>query len=62
MGTGHIPAQTPEDAKKWRDGLGTVIRQLRETNRGRDVGAIAQSIADYRREFLGDPTKILSLE
>lgn len=62
IGTQKIPAKGPEEEKKWRDGLTAVVHELRSTNRGKDVAVIAQRIAEYRREFIGDPTKTLLLD
>lgn len=62
IGTRKIPAKGPEEEKKWRDGLTAVVKELRTTNRGKDVAVIAQRIAEYRRDFIGDPTKTLMLD
>ena len=62
MGSENTPVRTPEEDKKWKQGLGAVIKQLRNTNMGKDVGAIAASIAQYRRDFVGDQTKIIKLD
>jgi len=62
MGTQNMPVKTAEEEKIWKDGLGAVIKQLRSTNVGKDVSAIAQRIAEYRREFMGDPSKVLHLD
>jgi hypothetical protein len=61
LGTHNAPAHSPDDHKRWNEGLGTVIKQLRSANVGRDVNAIAAAIAEYRKEFVGDPTKVLNL-
>ena len=61
MGTEHTPTQTPEDEQKWKDGLTTIIKQLRSTNAGKDVRAIAHRIVEFRREFTGDASKTLHL-
>ena len=60
MGTKHIPANTPDEFKRWNEGLGQVVRELRNTNLGKDANAIAARIAQFRRDFVGDPTKILN--
>uniref|UniRef100_A0A2D3VKR6 Putative zinc-finger domain-containing protein n=1 Tax=Ramularia collo-cygni TaxID=112498 RepID=A0A2D3VKR6_9PEZI len=62
IGTRKIPAKGAEEEKAWRDGLTAVVKELRSTNRGKDVAVIAQRIAEYRRDFIGDPTKTLMLD
>lgn len=62
LGTESIPAYTVEEKQKWRDGLSEVIQELRNTDMGQDAIAIASRIAEYRRQFVGDPTKILNLD
>ena len=62
MGADEIPAKSPADIQKWKDGLGALIQQIRQSNQGRDVEAITKRIAEYRREFLGDPSKTLLLD
>jgi molecular chaperone GrpE (heat shock protein) len=57
-----MPANDPETEKKWREGLTAVIKELRNTVQTQDVAAIAQRIAEFRREFIGDPTKTLLLK
>ena len=61
MGAEHIPADTAEDDQKWKDGLTEVIKQLRTTDLGTDVRMIAERIAEYRRDFIGDPSRVLRL-
>jgi len=46
---------------RWNNGLSEVVKQLRNTNQGTDVNAIAARIAQYRREFVGAPDQILNL-
>lgn len=62
MGADQIPAKDPEDISKWKKGLAALITTIREQNQGRDVEAISKRIAEYRREFLGDPSKTLLLD
>lgn len=62
MGADQIPAKLPEDVKKWKVGLGTLITKIRHENQSRDVEAISKRIAEYRREFMGDPSKTLLLD
>ena len=61
LGTHGAPAHSPDGQKRWNEGLTTVIKQLRAANVGRNVNAIATAIAEYRKEFVGDPTKVLNL-
>lgn len=61
MGTMNVPAYDNLAKQRWNEGLGAVIKQLRTTNIGRDAGAIANKIAEFRREFVGDPVKVLNL-
>ncbi|KXT11463.1 hypothetical protein AC579_3300 [Pseudocercospora musae] len=58
IGTEHTPARTSADEKRWKDGLATLVKQLRASN-VKDVAAIAHRIAEYRRAFPEDPTRIL---
>jgi hypothetical protein len=37
------------------------VKQLRVSNQGSDVDAIAAHIAQYRRDFVGRPDQILNL-
>jgi hypothetical protein len=63
LSTNHSPAKNPEDEKRWKAGLGELIKELKTTNLGKqDVGIIAQRIAQYRREFIADPTSTLRLD
>lgn len=47
---------------RWNVGLSDVIKQLRDSNQGTDVNAIAARIAQFRREFIGTPDQVLSLK
>ncbi|KAK5170568.1 Zinc finger C3H1 domain-containing protein [Saxophila tyrrhenica] len=61
MGTKNVPARTPEQYKQWKDGLAAVIRELRAIKPAPDANAIAKRMAEYRRDFIGDATKVLNL-
>ncbi|KAI6884159.1 hypothetical protein KC363_g3692 [Hortaea werneckii] len=61
LGTNRTPTHNPDEERKWKEGLGTVIKQLRTTNQGKDANAIAAKIAEFRREFIGDDSKVLNL-
>jgi hypothetical protein len=37
------------------------VKQLRMSNQGTDVNAIAARIAQYRRDFIGIPYQVLNL-
>ncbi|KXT06820.1 hypothetical protein AC578_7256 [Pseudocercospora eumusae] len=58
IGTERTPARTQADEKRWNDGLATLVKQLRASN-VKDVAAIAHRIAEYRRAFTEDPTRVL---
>ncbi|KAK7537081.1 uncharacterized protein J3D65DRAFT_696181 [Phyllosticta citribraziliensis] len=54
------PGRTQEDQDLWRVGLRQILKSLRE--QGVKSGeAVAKAIADYRREFLKDPSRVLNL-
>ncbi|KAK7515607.1 hypothetical protein IWZ03DRAFT_360765 [Phyllosticta citriasiana] len=54
------PGRTQEDQDLWRAGLRQILKNLRE--QGVKSGeAVAKAIADYRREFLKDPSRVLNL-
>ena len=57
----RLPVQDEAGEKIWKDNLSLIIKQMRATNATRDANAIAIRIADFRREFLGDATKVLNL-
>lgn len=61
MGTQDIPVSGEADRKKWNEGLAAVVRELRGSNLTKDADAIASRIARFRRDFVGDPTRILKL-
>lgn len=63
MGADQTPAKTPEELKKWKAGLAVLIADIRSTHgQANDVELISRRIAQYRREFVGDPTKTLLLD
>lgn len=62
MGTERTPARNPEEDARWKEGLQNLVRELRTTNFGRDAGLIAQRIAEYRRSFVNDPTRVVLLD
>lgn len=61
MGTVNIPVQSAQERKAWNDGLARVIKELRDSNHAMDGTTIASRIAEFRREFLKDPTRIIML-
>ena len=54
------PGRTPAEEKQWVEGLKTLLKDLRQRNT-RNLNDVATEIADYRRKFLNDPTRILVL-
>ncbi|KAM0705694.1 hypothetical protein Q7P35_007054 [Cladosporium inversicolor] len=61
LGTRNAPWKTEEERIRWSNGLSEIIKQLRDSNQGTDVNAIASRIAQYRRDFVGNPHQILNL-
>ncbi|KAK5675728.1 hypothetical protein LTR17_027759 [Elasticomyces elasticus] len=57
----RIPTSTPEETTRWRSGLTAVFQELRSRKVNKDAAAIAARIVQYRREFLGNPNKVLYL-
>jgi len=55
------PGQTQEQKNAWNQGLKAVIRELRSQN-VRGAAAVAAAIVEFRRAFIGDPTRVLNLE
>ena len=58
MGKGE--GATPEEKDEYIKGLKTLIVDLRE-RRIKDLDAIAEAIAQYRIQFLDDPSRVLPL-
>lgn len=56
-----MPAYTPAEVKKWKEGLAVLVRSLRADGAAKDANSIAKRIAQYRREFVGDPTRVINL-
>jgi hypothetical protein len=61
LGTRNAPWKTEEEKTRWVNGLSEVVKQLRMSNQGTDVNAIAARIAQYRRDFIGTPDQVLNL-
>jgi hypothetical protein len=55
------PGQTQEQKNAWTQGLKAVIRELRGQN-VRGAEAVAAAIVEFRRAFIGDPTRVLNLD
>ena len=57
------PTNDPQAQLAWRKGLTELIQNLRSQNipSDRSSSAIAAKIVEYRRQFLGDPSKVLNL-
>lgn len=51
---------TDEERKLYRQGLLDTIKRIRAQGLN-DPSAVTQALMDYRRDFLNDPTKVLSL-
>lgn len=63
MGTQRTPARGPEQDKRWKQGLNDLIKELRTSGTiGKDAGLIAQRIAEYRRAFVNDPTRVVMFD
>lgn len=60
MGTKNIPARTKDEFTRWNLGLQDVITILKAAN-VRDGITIATRIAEFRREFVGDPTRVVNI-
>jgi hypothetical protein len=59
LGTSN-PGQTEEEKQEWNAGLRTVLKDLREKNT-KDPDVVAAAIAEYRRKFLQDPSRVLNI-
>ncbi|KAK7192003.1 hypothetical protein PSPO01_01575 [Paraphaeosphaeria sporulosa] len=59
LGTAN-PGKTPEERQRWNDGLRGVLKDLRQKNT-KDPNGIAMEIANYRRQFLQDDTRVVNL-
>lgn len=59
LGTSN-PGRTPAEEQQWKEGLKLVLKDLRQKNT-KDLDVVATEIASYRRRFLKDPSKILTL-
>jgi hypothetical protein len=60
MGTKNTPTRTKEEAERWNTGLQALIRTMKAADI-RDAATIAARIAEYRRQFLGDPSRVITL-
>lgn len=59
LGTAN-PGKTPAERQQWNDGLRNVLKDLRTKN-SKDPNVIAMEIANYRRAFLNDKTRVINL-
>lgn len=59
LGTAN-PGKTAEEKVHWATGLRDVLKELREKNT-KDPDVVAAAIADYRRAFLRDPSRVLNI-
>ncbi|KAK3677033.1 hypothetical protein LTR78_003238 [Recurvomyces mirabilis] len=61
LGTHRTPTTNIEDKQRWNKGLGDLVAYLRTTPASKDANAIATNIAQYRRDFVGDESRVLFL-
>lgn len=54
------PGRTDEERSQWAEGLKGILKELRQKN-VKDPNVVAIEIANYRRRFLKDPTKVLNI-
>lgn len=59
LGTAN-PGRTDEERQRWTEGLKAVVQDLRKNNI-KDSEVVAASIAAYRRQFLNDSSRVLTL-
>jgi hypothetical protein len=59
LGTAN-PGKTQNEKQQWNDGLRNVLKELRQKNI-KDPNGIAREIANYRRKFLNDDTRVVNL-
>ena len=59
LGTSN-PCRTPEEQSQWTEGLRAVLRDLRQ-NHANNLDVVATEIANYRRRFVNDASKILNI-
>lgn len=62
MGTKDSPAHDPDEQKRWNEGLNALVEHLRTTDYARDARRVAAKLAEFRRDFIADPSKVLDLE
>ena len=59
LGTNN-PGRSDDEKSQWTDGLRAVLKELRSKG-VRDPGPVALAIADYRRRFFNDQSRVLDL-
>jgi hypothetical protein len=59
LGTAN-PGKTREEKDQWTAGLRGVLRDLRQRN-AKDPVDIAMEIAQYRRRFMNDDTRVINI-
>ncbi|UPX09353.1 uncharacterized protein EKO05_0000044 [Ascochyta rabiei] len=59
LGTAN-PGKTQDERQQWNNGLRSVLQDLRQKNI-KDPNGIAREIANYRRQFLKDETRVVNL-
>ena len=55
------PGDSPAEKAAWKEGLRTMIAQLRGQHTQTTPVDIASRIVEFRRQFIGDPSRILDL-
>ncbi|KAF2673926.1 hypothetical protein BT63DRAFT_410873 [Microthyrium microscopicum] len=56
----ECPTNDPKDQEKWNIGIRAIVEDFQKSG-NQDPNVIASKIADYRRVFVGDSTRILNL-
>lgn len=60
LGT-ESPGETAAEKASWKESLRTMIGQLRTQHMQNTTQEIASKIIAFRREFIGDPSRVLNL-
>ena len=60
LGT-ESPGDSPSEKALWKESLRTMISQLRNQHMQTTTQDIASRIIEFRRAFIGDPSRILNL-
>jgi hypothetical protein len=60
LGT-ESPGDTPAEKAAWKESLRVMIGQLRTQHTQNTTQQIASKIIEFRRHFIGDPSRVLNL-